>query len=519
MQAQRTTNRIALVTCLLLAGIGASVAAQEPELIVEVETREIYEGESVLYRVTLNHVENPTAPILDGFDDFQVTSLGEQSLDSRKIVIINGQRSESVRRGRRYDFRLTPRRSGTLTIPAPTAKVGDEILTGREIRLRVRKPDDQDSVILEFTSDQSAVYPMQPFELALTIAVKELPEEVNDRDPMSVLRTPPALEVSWLSDDRLPDGLEPAKGWRQILEPLISRRGHGFQINNIGTSSVFSLFEERKAGFHPPPKRTTRQDANGDEAGYWEYEFKRTLIPHKVGTFAFEPITLKGTFADSINRGRLEGRRIYAIAPGLEIKVKDVPLDGRPDSYIGAVGSFKVEAELVPTTARIGDPMTFTMTLTGQGTLDDARPPTIATLPGIDGVFRTYDATEESHGNSRRFTFSLRPQSKEVTEFPAIPVSFFDVDVEQYVTITTDPIPITIGDTEILADSDIVSAPSGPSSNTGQLQVSEGGVFANDSNLGSLRNEAVRPGRWVTGWAAMALSWLAASWGIGRAIR
>ena len=130
--------------------LACDAAAQEPELIVEIEKREIYEGESVLYRVTLNHVENPTAPVLDGFDDFQVTPLGEQSLDSRQITIINGRRTETVRRGRQYNYRLTPLRSGTLTIPAPTATVDGEVLTGREITLQVRPPDEQDSVILEF---------------------------------------------------------------------------------------------------------------------------------------------------------------------------------------------------------------------------------------------------------------------------------------------------------------------------------------------------------------------------------
>ena len=39
----------------------------------------IYEGESVLYRITLNNVENPRQPDLSGFDDFLVAPLGEQS--------------------------------------------------------------------------------------------------------------------------------------------------------------------------------------------------------------------------------------------------------------------------------------------------------------------------------------------------------------------------------------------------------------------------------------------------------
>jgi len=514
MVCRKQRGILVLSTCLCLAGVAAHAAAQDPELIVEIEKQQLYEGESVLYRVTLNHTENPTAPELKGLDNFRVTPLGEQSLDSRQITIINGRQTETVRRGRQYDYRLTPLRSGTLTIPAPTAEIDGAILVGREITLRVTPPEDQRAVLLEFTSNRTSVYPMQPFDLALTIAVKDLPQEFNDRDPLSVQRTPPALQVPWLSDDQLPDGVEPETGWRQILEPMISRRGYGFEINNIGTSSVFSLFGDQKTGFHPKPERTSRQDPSGADVGYWEYRFTRTLIPRRLGTYRFGPITLKGTFAAGLESGQLGGRRIFAMADGLDVTVKDVPFEGRPDSYIGAVGSFDVEAELAPTTARVGDPMTLTLTVTGQGTLDDARPPAIASLPGIPDAFRTYDATEESLGGARRFTYSLRPLSTSVTEFPAIRVSYFDVATEKYVTKNTAAIPITVQDAETLSDSEIVSAPNATRNSGGKLEARAGGVFANDSNFSSLRNQIVRPGRWVATWAGMLGCWVVISLGI-----
>ncbi|MEM9645765.1 MAG: BatD family protein [Planctomycetota bacterium] len=507
------------VTLLCLVGIATKAAAQSPELIVAIEKQEIYQGESVLYQVTLNHVENPSAPQLDGLDDFEVAKLGEQSLDSRQITIINGRRSEVVRRGRQYNYRLTPQKSGELTIPAPSARVDGDLLTGREITLNVVPPDNQDSILVEFSTDRSSVYPMQAFELSLTIAVKDLPGEVKDRDPLTVQPDPPVLDVLWLDDDRLPDGLEPEKGWREILEPIISRRGNGFQVNNIGTKSVFSIFGNDATGFHPDPIRTTRKDANGEDAGYWEYRFSRKLIPRQRGTYSFPSISLKGTFADGIDGGRLVGRRIYAMAEGLAVDVKDVPLDGRPDSYIGAVGTFRATAELAPTSVSVGDPMTLTLTLSGQGTLDDARPPILDGHAGIENAFRTYEATEESGPNLRRFTYSLRPLNAEVSEFPSIPVSYFDVDEEKYVTLQTDPVRLTIRDAETLADSEIVSANREASERSSALEVSEGGVFANDSNLTSIRNEAVHPDRWILTWIGMVLAWAAASFGVRRVKR
>lgn len=507
------------LTFLILATMSVvlvnAAAARQPELEVAIEKQEIYEGESVLYRVTINGVENPEPPKLTGFDDFQVSHLGAQSLNSQQIAIINGRRSVNVRFGRQFDFRLTPLRNGSLTIPAPTATVDGTALKGRELTLRVIAPDDQDTAILRLTVDRQTVYPMQPFDVTLLVAVKELPGDLAERDPLSVQPKPPALNIPWLDDDRLPEAIKPESSWQEILEPLMSRSGDGFQINNVGNSSVFSLFEREATAFHPKPARVIRKDRNGIETGYWEYRFQRTLIPHSLGNFTFGPVTLKGTFANAVKDGQLVGDRLFAVAKSISLTVQDVPLEGRPDSYIGAVGTFDIDSTLAPTTAKVGDPMTLILDLSGRGTLADAQAPQIASLPGVDGSFRTYDGTEESRGNSRRFTFSLRPLNSNVTEFPAIPVSWFDVDQERYITVSTKPIPVRISEAESLADSEIISAPTANSGQGTDLETSAGGIFANDSNLGSLRNESVNAGRWITFWTGMIGIWAVSTFLVG----
>ena len=504
---------------LSIASLSGNLCAQEPELIVEIEKREIYEGESVRYVVTLNHVDNPTAPVLTGLDDFDIVNLGEQSLNSQQITIINGRQTEIIHRRMQYNYRLTPKQSGVFTIPAPTVKVGSDVLTGRAVTLRVVAPENQDTVILTLDVDRESVYPMQPFELSLTIAVKELPGELKDKDPLSVQPTPPALRFPCLTDDEIFDGIKPAKSWREFLEPLVSRDASGVQVNNVGSQSVFSLFDRQATGFHPTPKRTTRKNKEGEVVGYWEYRFRRRMIPQKIGRYQFGPATLKGSFADGIEQGRLVGREIYSVAKSLSVTVKDVPLDGRPDSYIGAVGNFEVSAALAPTAASVGDPMTLTVTLTGQGTLAESRPPEISSLPEVADAFRMYEATEETTANSRRFTYSLRPLSTAVTEFPAIPISFFDVQTEKYVTRMTEPIAVSIREAETFSGADIVSSPSEAANRSDEIIASDGGLFANDSSLGSLRNESIEPTRWAILWGGMIVAWLAASAGIKRVRR
>jgi len=64
-----------------------------------------------------------------------------------------------------------------------------------------------------------------------------------------------------------------------------------------------------------------------------------------------------------------------------EIQVQPLPLPA-PASYIGAVGAFTLESKVVPQTASVGEPITWTLTLSGTGNWPDIaglRPRTVST--------------------------------------------------------------------------------------------------------------------------------------------
>ncbi len=504
---------------IVVTAITSPGLAQQPEVMVEVDRQEIYEGESVLYRVTLNYFGNPSPPKLEDFGDFKVTSLGEQSLNSSVTTIINGRATKIISRGQQYNYRLTPLKTGTFTIPAPVARIGNQLLKGRTVTLRVIAPQDQDTAILEITLSRQSVYPMQPFTVTLNVVIKDLPMKFSERNPLSVQRIHPTLQVPWFSDEQILTGLEPQKDWRGVLQPMLSQRGYGFQINNIGQSSVFSLFEREATVFQPTPSRTQRKDKSDQPAGYWEFAFTRKFIPRKVGTYEFGPVTIKGNFATAVELDRLVGENLYAVARPVTVTVHSVPAEGRPETFIGAVGQFEFASQLAPTKARVGDPMTLTLTLKGQGTLDEAFPPDLKMCPDIAVNFKMYDATTETTGNTRRFTYSLRPLKAGIDTFPAIPISYFDVGRERYVTVSSVAIPIEIRTAPGLSTDQIVVAPNSLSSPDRMLQVSEGGIFANDTDWRSLRNEKVHLQRWLFAWAGMFGFYVLATYIIGRVQR
>jgi hypothetical protein len=514
-----------LVTILLVllrtAAASVTCAAQEPEIVVEVDRQQLYEGESITYRITLNHVEKPAPPQLSGFDRFEVVSLGEQSLNSRQITIINGRRSEVIRRGHQYNYRLTPTEAGQFNIPAPTAVVDGQTLVGRRIAIGVIAPADQDVVLLEMKSSKAIVYPMQPFTISLTVAVQQLPNELSERSPLSVQGGDPVhLSVPWLDDDQVPSGLSPKIAWDDVMNPLVSRsaggrRGSdGMRVNNIDRQSAFSIFSGGAMVFLPPSVRTTRTNGDGERIPYVEYTFEREFTPQTSGTFSFGPVTMKGMFGTELSEGKLDGEQIYAVAKAITVVARDAPPEGRPSSFSGGIGVFNVTASLNPVSASVGDPLTLSLRIQGRGTLAEVRPPDISSIPEVSQFFRTYDATEATQDNAREFTYSVRPLTTDVREFPAVPISYFDVENEDYVTVSTAPIPVKIKAARQLSASDIVSQQA--TGTDSRLEVSEAGIFANHSNLQGLRASDVSISRWLMMWFGMLMVYGLTSFGLVR---
>jgi hypothetical protein len=509
-------SRTALLAgVVLLALVRAAPAQNEPEIVVEITNargrpvEQIYEGQSVEYSVLLNYVENPSPPQLSGFDDFDVASLGAPWVDVDQIDGIRG--IEIHWHGRQYRYRLTPRKTGLLRVPAPTATVDGKVLKGPERTLQVLPAEEQDVAFLEITADRQSVYPMQPFSITLSVAVRGLPEPHGDRSPVSVqsqLRyRPPALRIPWIDDD-LPDGLESEESLSRWAQPLLDQRGAGFSINGLGTrsSSLFSFFDDQPlATFLPKARKVVRPDKDGSDATYWQYDFVRTFTARQIGRYTFGPVTLEGAFVTAADEdGRVSVDEIYAVAKPVEVIVKDVPQEGRPGTYVGAVGRFDLAAQLAPTQAKVHDPMTLTLTLRGEGTLESAVAPDVAAMPEVAGRFKIYEATEETGSGSRRFTYGLRPLEAGIEAFPSVPVSYFDVESERYVTLRTDPIPIQIAEAEELADDQIVAGADGSSRTQRDLETRREGVFANVTDLSAVGDESVDPLRWLLGLIGMA---------------
>ena len=519
-----TTRWIAAVLLTLVAFPAAwsveTADAAEPRIRVELQRTKIYEGESVFYSVAVDNVENPVPPKLDGFGDagFDVQSLGTDVRDSTSITIINGRQTKTVRRGRVYNYRLTPRRAGLLKVPAPTAEADGQVLRGQELELEVIVPVQQDVANISISADPPTVYPSQAFTVTLSVAVKGLPDRYADQPPINVSGTDRLLEIPWIGGDELPEGLRPLDNAEEWLNAIISRSGDGFRINQFATRDIIG-FRSRRAFFLPKARRSPGTDAAGNPVEYWEYRFSQRFVADRVGQFAFGPARLKGGFVDGIVAdGRPNTVEVYVVAKPLIVTVKGAPTAGRPVSYTGALGShFELRARLAPTMAKVGDPMQLTLTLTGDGSIQQAGAPDLEKLPEIIDHFKVEKTDETTRDQQRRFIYTVRPRHAGIEALPAIPFSFFDVQNDRFATVYATSIPIEIGEAQQMTEAEIVAG--SPRAGGQEFELQAGGIFANIADSNAVRDRTVRPARWLAGLMGMVALYgvvATAVWGVRR---
>ncbi|MDR1485307.1 MAG: BatD family protein [Planctomycetaceae bacterium] len=535
MRSNKLFFNIIFVTLLL--HFFSCVLFGELSMTVGVDRAVIYKGERIAYQIVIadtNQMDGSVVPDMSGYSDFDVRVLPAQTSNnsgsSSIQVIINGKvvRQESSMQSRIiYAYELTPKRDGKLLIPAPvvlsngrkllpvSVVVADKSGVGNadgSIPITVNSPDDQDVVKMWVETDRNRLYPFQSFNVTLVVQVKSLPSGVlsADTSPIAVLRDSPNITIDWARDNSLPKGLRPAQAlndWLSSIRAPRAQRGfaiNGYAARGIGidddffgggmmTGGIENMMNEMMRGrllnFAPPPKKIVKQDANGANVTYWEYRFTRKFMSNEIGEFKFGAV-IKGNFAVE-DRGSREGaalKRIYAVAPEVLVNVIDVPVAKRPESYVGAFGKFELTTDIQPRKAKRGEPMTLTLKLIGEGSTGNVKPPDLNANQEVAANFKTHSPTEEGDDRSCTFTYPIRATQSGKIIFPSIPITYFDVQNESFVTLQSEAIELEISDSEVLNNGSIFG---NNNSGTTIFERSEGGLIANMADRSDVVNHAV----------------------------
>jgi hypothetical protein len=187
------------------------------------------------------------------------------------------------------------------------------------------------------------------------------------------------------------------------------------------------------------------QRPGGGADGVEVRRYRARAVARRPGTLTFRPavrvrvLTRVGLFF-----GGAWDETPHTVRPApVTLTVRPLPETGRPETFSGAVGSFTLEARAEPTELALGDLVTLTVAVRGNGDLRAIDPP----QPVATNGFRFYAPRESAaQDDARRFEQVLVPLGTNATAIPEIRFTFFDPAAHAYRTVRQGPIPLRFHD-------------------------------------------------------------------------
>jgi hypothetical protein len=294
----------------------------------------------------------------------------------------NGQMSQSIS----FVYQVTPARTGEFTIPAIAVNVGGKSYSTEPIRLVVEKGSGQNDSSQEIFA--RAMVPSKQVYLGQT-------------EPVGVL-------VFARAD-------LPYKGLSSF----------NYEADGLG----FKYLPNVKPG---------TQVINGES--YNVGVIQGAISPERTGTLNFGPCILKA----QLTVPRRGGRNGWPFDDSMFDQM--LPEEGRPADFGGAIGQWKLDVTAKPTDIAVGDPITVTIKVSGNGNIDTVPMPKFGPLDG----FKTYDPTTKTTKDDLNTTGErvmqqvLIAKSTDVKELPEVRLAYFDPEARAYKTAVQSPIKLVV---------------------------------------------------------------------------
>jgi len=385
---------ILAIFVLPVVGLGAAQAQGPGPISATVDRTALSTGETLLLTVTVNSASilSAPSPSLPDLHGFQVAG----SSTSSQISIVNGDITSQVV----HVYRLQPYETGDLVIGPVSVVLGGQTYSTDPIVVRVSQG-----------TGASAPAPSngQPVVPSAELSGQDLFVEA---------------EV---------DNATPYVGQQVVYTFRFYQAVNLWDQPGYEPPSFTGFWSERQQG---------QQEYQAQAAGniYRVTEVRTVLFPSVVGPVTIDPARL------TIPGGIFQSGRTLQTKPAA-LDVQPLPPDA-PAGFDGAVGQFTLTAGVEPAQGVVNEPLTWRVTLSGRGNLNAAPDPTWPEIPG----WRSFESqatvhTEMSDGKivgSRAYERLLIPGAEGEFTIPPLEYVFFDPAAEQYHTLRTEPIPVSV---------------------------------------------------------------------------
>lgn len=416
MQAMRKKHLIGFVFFLLLAG--TSLQAADINIRAYVNKNKVGINENFSYSIEVSgkttSLPNPVAP---SFENFYVLS-GPNT--STNIQWINGRMSSS----KVYSYYLQPKKKGKLVIPPATVTYKGHTYKSNAITITV--------------TDQVAQAPTAP-------GARKAPRQTKSKDILGqslYLKTVVSKRKAYL-------------GEQIVVEYKLYFRVNvrGFDFQKLPASPGFWVEEFQR----PSQPAIETEIVNGLNYNVATIR-KIALFPAQTGELTLQPISViveaqvrrrSTSIFDSFFDDPFGSivQKVVRSKP-IKIKVMDLPEEGRPADFSGAVGQYQMQVNVDKQTAKTNEAISLRIKISGQGNIKMVNLPDPVVPPDIEKydpkVSTHVDNLGETIRGSKTAEYILIPRMPGDFEIKPLTFSYFDPKSKKYVTLSSNPITLHI---------------------------------------------------------------------------
>jgi BatD DUF11 like domain len=412
---------IGILAAIVAAG---STFADSPSVTAVLSNSEIVVGETVELQIKVTGPGDAQPPEEISVDGLEIHATGQ----SRQFEIHNFATSSSVT----YNYTILPLRAGRFTIPSQTVRAGGKLLRTPELILNVADAPGRSFSARPSRGTQSQSVSAGDLLFAELIVPKKV-AYVGEIVPVQIRM-----------------GFDPRVRPRLIEPPEIT--GQGFTAQKLQQSGQTS----ETINGRPYDVVTYKTAIAAARAGKFEVGPvkakaqvivpRRRSAPRSRSPFGFD---LDDPFSDPFFSNPFaqmgERREVEIKSEPVALEVKPLPPNA-PPSFSGAIGNFVMTTDAQPKSVQVGDPITVTSAISGRGNFDRVNAPVIEDERGWhkyppSSKFKQDD--EVGISGTKTFETVLSPNEKKQT-LPVLALSYFDPAKEQYVTLRSEPIAITV---------------------------------------------------------------------------
>jgi BatD DUF11 like domain len=415
---------IGITAGILAAGFAF---ADSPSVTAVLSNSEIVVGETVELQIKVIGPGDATPPEEISIDGLEIHATGQ----SRQFEIHNFSTNSSVT----YNYTILPLRAGKFTIPPQTVRAGGSLLRTPELTLNVADAPGRSSGARPSRGTQSQSVRASDLVFAELIVPKKT-AYVGEIVPVQIRM-----------------GFDPRVRPRLIEPPEIT--GQGFTAQKLQESGQIS----ETINGRPYDVVTYKTAIAAARAGKFEVgpvkARAQVLVPRARSAprsrsrSPFDLFDLNDPFSDPFFSNPFaqmgERREVEIKSEPVALEVKPLPPNA-PPSFSGAIGNFTMTTDAKPNSVQVGDPITVTSAISGRGNFDRVNAPVIEDELGWhkyppSSKFKQDD--EVGISGTKTFETVLSPNEKKQA-VPVFAFSYFDPVKEQYVTVRSEPIAISV---------------------------------------------------------------------------